>query len=139
MIVLPLSFRCQGREAPEINSKSNRPEGQHDEKTYHWDQAHNPYRPAPLRATSISVKRSPVATKIHAQRIILILATALASCRGNSSVIFHVARSVFLLSAVFEGWTASAILSAPITAVEHAVIRPCEDDVCVEVIVSEDS
>ena len=41
-----------------------------------------------------------------------------------------IARSVFLLSAVFGGWATSAIISAPITAVEHAMIRPCEDDAC---------
>ena len=40
------------------------------------------------------------------------------------------ARSVFLLSAVLGGWTASAILSAPITAVEHAMMRGCEDNTC---------
>lgn len=42
-----------------------------------------------LRATGISAKQSPVATKIHAQRTILILAITLASCRGDSSVILH--------------------------------------------------
>lgn len=41
-----------------------------------------------------------------------------------------VARSVFLLSAVLGGWTASGILSAPITAVEHAMIRGCPDNAC---------
>ena len=41
-----------------------------------------------------------------------------------------VARSVFLLSAVLGGWTASAILSAPITAVEHAMMRGCVDNEC---------
>lgn len=38
--------------------------------------------------------------------------------------------SVFLLSAVFGGWIASAILSTPLTEIEHAMIRPCEDDAC---------
>lgn len=44
-----------------------------------------------------------------------------------------VARSVFLLSAVLGGWTASAILSAPITAVEHAMMRGCPDNSCHEI------
>ena len=45
------------------------------------------------------------------------------------------ARSVFLLSAVLGGYTASAILSAPITAVEHAMMRGCTDNTCHEMTI----
>ncbi len=45
------------------------------------------------------------------------------------------ARSVFLLSAVLGGWTASALLSAPITAVEHAMMRGCENNTCQEIVI----
>lgn len=47
-----------------------------------------------------------------------------------------VARSVFLLSVVFGGWLTSSIVSVPITTVEYAMMRGCEDDGCGDLLVA---
>ena len=49
-----------------------------------------------------------------------------------------VTRSVLLVSIATGGWLTSAIVSAPITAIENTVVRPCEDDRCQTVYVEDE-